>query len=67
MAHSRGSMDPLGSGPPSLPPPYSKQYSAQQSWHFSPKSTKGELEAVPGTLRALSLSEMQVLGTSRAI
>lgn len=50
-----------------LPPPYSKQYSAQQSWHFSPKSTKEELEAVPETLKALSLCEMQVLGTSKAI
>lgn len=54
---------------PSFPslPPYSKQYSAQQSWHFSPKSTKEELEAVPETLKELSLCEMQVLGTSRAI
>lgn len=50
-----------------LPPPYSKQYSAQQSWHVSPKSTKEELEAVPETLKALSLCEMQVLGTSKAI
>lgn len=52
---------------PPLPPPYAKQYSAQQSWHFSPKSTKEELEAVPETLKALSLCEMQVLGTSKAI
>lgn len=50
-----------------LPAPYSKQYSAQRSWHFSPKSTKEELEAVPETLKALSLCEMQVLGTSKAI
>lgn len=52
---------------PPLPTPYSKQYSAQQSWHFSLKSTKEELEAVPETLKAVSLSEMQVLGTSKAI
>lgn len=50
-----------------LPAPYSKQYSARQSWHFSLKSTKEELEAVPETLKALSLCEMQVLGTSKAI
>lgn len=44
--------------PPLYMPLHSKQYSAQQSWHFSPtKSTKEELETVPETpLKALSLS-----------
>lgn len=41
------------------PPPHSKQYSPQQSWHSSLEINKvgggGELEAVPETLKELSL------------